>query len=89
MLKGFIAYNGGEILKIHDLGALNKACKGYNPCFSTIEEECTELTDYAVQIRYPFHIDLEEEDVTLAIESTKKVINFIRSVLNDIEIPER
>ena len=76
-LKGFIALNGGELLKTHDLLILNKKCCFYNNKLSILEDDCINLTDYGVQVRYPFHIDVTEEDTKMAIESAKRVKNFI------------
>jgi hypothetical protein len=43
-----------------------------------IENDCMELTDYGVQMRYPFHLEVEEIDVKKAIESTEKIIELIK-----------
>ena len=77
-LKGFIALNGGEVIKTHDLGILNKKCYKYDESFKQIENECIDLTDYGVQVRYPFHIDLEESDVIEAQANTERVIEFLK-----------
>ncbi|WP_205739159.1 HEPN domain-containing protein [Halocella sp. SP3-1] len=62
-LKGFLAFHGGQIKKTHDLIFLNKECQKYDALFKNIIDECINLTDYGVQVRYPFHIDIEEEDL--------------------------
>ena len=77
-LKGFIALNGGQITKTHDLVMLNKICLPYNSIFKEIENECIELTDYGVQMRYPFHLEVEDNDVQDAIKSTQKIIELIK-----------
>ncbi len=77
-LKGFIVFNGGSTSKTHDLVILNKICKTYSDNFKEIENECLELTDYGVQIRYPFHFEVEEHDAFKAIESTQKIIELIK-----------
>ncbi|HBF35923.1 MAG TPA: DNA-binding protein [Firmicutes bacterium] len=77
-LKGFIALNGGQIIKTHDLVILNKNCLMYSAKCQEIENDCIELTDYGVPMRYPFHLEIEETDVTKAIESTEKIIKLIK-----------
>lgn len=72
-LKGFIALNGGELLRTHDLLILNKKCSFYNSNLSVLEDDCINLTDYGVQVRYPFSIDITEEDMEQAIKSAKRV----------------
>jgi len=81
-LKGFIALNGGEVIKTHDLGMLNKECCKHDESFKLIENECIDLTDYGVQVRYPFHIDLEESDVTEALKNTERVIEFLKDKIS-------
>lgn len=76
-LKGFIALNGGELLKTHDLLVLNRKCSLYNTNLSILEDDCLSLTDYGVQVRYPFHIDVTEEDMKMAIKSATRIKNFI------------
>lgn len=70
-LKGYIALNGGEILRVHDLVVLNKICLSYGHNFIDILDECLNLTDYGVQARYPFNLDLNESDMVLALKSRK------------------
>lgn len=45
-LKGYIALNGGSIIKTHDLTLLNKLCVKYDNDFRQIEDDCIELVDY-------------------------------------------
>jgi len=76
-LKGFLALKGHEIVKTHDLVLLNKLCINYNNKFKLLEEECLRLTDYGVNIRYPYSMDLNLHDMKIAIDDSKKVKNFI------------
>ena len=76
-LKGFLALNGHEIQKTHDLILLNKICREYNDEFILPEEECLRLTDYGVTIRYPYPMDLNLEDMSLAITDADKIQGFI------------
>ncbi|MEW5866405.1 MAG: HEPN domain-containing protein [Bacillota bacterium] len=81
-LKGFIAFNAGEVPRTHDLVALNKLCGGYDQGFAELQERCIDLTDYGVQVRYPFHLDIEESDAKRAIENARKVREFVVSRIN-------
>lgn len=76
-LKGFLALNGHEIIKTHDLILLNKLCRKYADEFELLEEECLRLTDYGVNIRYPYPMDLNSADMKLAIKDAEKLKNFI------------
>ena len=76
-LKGFLAAQGHKIVKTHDLILLNGLCCKYETEFKTIEEECLRLTDYGVHIRYPYPIDLNIDDLKLAIKDAEKIKGFV------------
>lgn len=80
VFKG-VYLNGGQITKTHDLVLLNKICQTYNSIFKEIENDCIELTDYGVQMRYPFHLEIDTNDVKKAIESSQKVIELIKKLI--------
>jgi len=76
-IKGYLAFKGDEVLKTHDLLVLNGLCIKYDEEFLSINEECLRLTDYAVNIRYPYPMDLNESDIEIAIKDSQKIKNFI------------
>jgi HEPN domain-containing protein len=76
-LKGFLALKGEEIKRSHDLVILNRECQKYDRGFETIEEECFVLTDYGVQVRYPFPMDINESDMKLAIKSAYRIKDYV------------
>lgn len=76
-LKGYIALNGGKVIKTHDLTLLNKICMKHDKDFEKIEDDCIELVDYGVQVRYPFRIELEDCDMKKAIESAERIRKFV------------
>lgn len=76
-LKGFLAFKGEVIERIHDLVRLNKMCRKYEKDFEAIEEDCLMLTDYAVNIRYPFPMDVNEADMHLALTSAHRIKDFV------------
>lgn len=78
-LKGYLALNEHEIVKTHDLLILNKLCMNYDIEFKDLKEECLRLTDFGVNIRYPYPMDLNESDMKLAIKDTEIVQRFVLS----------
>lgn len=76
-LKGFLALSEHEIIRTHDLTVLNKLCMKYDADFSDIQDECLRLTDYSVNIRYPYPLDLNESDMRLAIKDA----NFVKDII--------
>lgn len=76
-LKSYMAFQSASITKTHDLVSLSKTCREYDPSFAVIENDCLELTDYGVQVRYPFQLELTEADVALAIQSARRIAEFV------------
>ena len=76
-LKGYIALNGGKLIKTHDLVLLNKICSQYAVDFKEVEDDCIELVDYGVQVRYPANTELTENDMAKAIESAETIRRFV------------
>jgi hypothetical protein len=84
-LKGFIAYNGGTTLKTHDLQILNKGCCYFHEGLKKIQNECIDLTDYGVQVRYPFHMDLNEHDAEAGIKNAEIIREKILRIIRELE----
>lgn len=81
-LKGYLALQGEPIKKTHDLQFLCKLASEKNEKLNIIEEECIELTDYSVEVRYPFHLDIVDIDVDKAIKSANRVKEIILEIVN-------
>jgi len=72
-LKGFLSLHGEQITRSHDLVLLNSLCCAINEEFNEIKEDCLMLTDFSVTVRYPFHLDLDDSDMRMALERSKKI----------------
>ncbi len=81
-LKGYLVLNNHEVVKTHDLVMLNKLCCNYDREFEKLDEECLGLTDYSVNVRYPYPFDLNEEDMSLALEDADRVKKFVLGKIN-------
>jgi len=76
-LKGYLIYQNVEPPKIHILKLLCKMCTDMDKSFEEITEQCGNLTLYAVQPRYPFEIEITENDMKEAILDADRVLEFI------------
>ena len=76
-LKSFLISNSEQIKRTHDLQYLCKLCIKFDSSFSTLEDACIDLTEYGIQARYPFRINLEESDMRLAIKNAELIRDFI------------
>ena len=76
-LKAFLIKKEIKFIRTHDLTLLYGKCKSYDTDFTNVMKDCVELTEYSVGVRYPYHIELEIEDVEKAILSAEKIRDLI------------
>jgi len=77
MLKGFLALHGREIRKTHDLTLIYKDCCEIEDSFRIIENECINLTDFSVNTRYPYSLEISEKDMNQALADAKNIMDFV------------
>lgn len=84
-LKGFLAFHKLEIPRTHELEELISLCGEIDSEFSGLYEISSELSSYAVDIRYPMegNYDVTIEEAHRAIEIADKIKIF---VLNKLEL---
>lgn len=51
--------------------------------FETIGDECIELVPYGVQVRYPYQLDVSNDDTIVAINCAEKIENFVRGKIGN------
>ncbi len=78
-LKGFLTFHGKETPKIHDLEELISICKEIDSKFTDFYDIASELSGYAVEVRYPLEEDYEItfEEAQLAFKNAKKIKEFV------------
>lgn len=85
MLKGYIASKNGKLQKTHDLVILCEACKNYDSDFEKLILNCSVLTIYSSEVRYPNVLEIEEYPMQNAIEDANQIKEFILSKLTNFE----
>lgn len=86
-LKGYLVLHGINPPKIHDLDELCKLCMKWSDTFKDIADQCSDLTAYGVQPRYPMEMMLEEQDMWQALNSAKTIRDFILTLAPEM-VPE-
>ncbi|MBS3948161.1 MAG: HEPN domain-containing protein [Dethiobacter sp.] len=76
-LKGYLVLHGITPPKIHDLDELRKLCSKLSDSFADIADQCSDLTAYGVQPRYPMGLMLEERDMMQALSSAKTIRDLV------------
>lgn len=76
-LKGYLVLHGMNPPKIHDLNELHKLCLNLSDIFKEIADQCSDLTAYSIQPRYPMELVLEERDMRQALDHARAIRNFV------------
>ncbi|HEY9245940.1 MAG TPA: HEPN domain-containing protein, partial [Candidatus Methanoperedens sp.] len=83
--KSFLALHGREIPRIHDLEEIISLCEEIDSEFSELYEIASELSSYAVDVRYP-----REDDYDVTNEDARRAIDiaviFQKFILNKLEL---
>jgi HEPN domain-containing protein len=74
-------YYNEEIPRIHDLFRLLELCAEHTPKILDLSIQANRLTKYSTITRYPNEIELEEEDMELALEYAEQIINTVVLIL--------
>ncbi|MBN2651511.1 MAG: HEPN domain-containing protein [Spirochaetales bacterium] len=77
LLKSFIVKNSGEIKKTHDLVEILKKCTEIDSEFEKLKQRCIDLTDYSVEIRYPYPYEINDADMRKAIDDLEVLRAFV------------
>jgi len=78
-LKCFLFYNGIDFPKIHDLPTLLKLCIDISEDFSAFIKKCGFLNKYGVMPKYPNDLQINDDDVKMAIKFAKDIQEFVLS----------
>ena len=86
-LKGLLVLHGTNPPKTHDLDELCKlCCLQVSGAIADVADQCSDLTAYGVQPRYPMGSMLEEQDMQLALGSARTVRNLVLSLAPEMAV---
>jgi HEPN domain-containing protein len=81
-LKAFLVYRHLPLMRTHDLVALLAVCAQQVPSLAECEDDCRELTAFAVTVRYPEEVfEPVEEDGRRMIAAMARVREAVRREL--------
>ena len=80
-LKAYTINTVGIIHKTHNLEEILKICIKNDIEFNIIRNSCIDLTDYAVETRYPYSFEVDIDDMNKAIEDMKIIRLFVKGKL--------
>jgi len=78
-LKAFLVSHGFDPERTHDLAALIHACERFDSSLGALRDDCSALTDYAVDARYPdVPFEATEQLGREAVAMAERICNAIR-----------
>jgi HEPN domain-containing protein len=90
-LKCHLTYNDIIPQKTHNLVLLNDKCIEIDNGFEVIKMECGFINRYVNEIRYPYRIEVYEEDVIYVMNSVEKIRNLdaLKKIREEIKNKEK
>lgn len=83
-LKSYLVLHGENPPRTHDLDELCKLCSETHDGFGKIADQCSDLTAYGVQTRYPMGLTLDERDMSQALNSARQIRDFILALAPEL-----
>jgi len=80
-LKGFIASKNGKLQKTHDLVVLCETCASWDPDFEKIIINCSDLTVYSSEVRYPNVLEIDDYHMKSALKDADLIKEFVLTKL--------
>jgi len=81
MLKAFLIAQDSVPPRTHDLNQLCELCEAFDSRFEGIAPQCSSLTKYGVMAKYPFELEILEDETAMALQRAKAVLQFIVAVM--------
>jgi HEPN domain-containing protein len=74
LLKAFLIYHGRPLTRTHDLVSLLTECAKIDPGLAGLQQDCQELSYYAVASRYPADLyEPQEKEAREMIEAAQRL----------------
>jgi HEPN domain-containing protein len=74
LLRAFLVYQARPLTRTHDLVALLAGCAEISPCLAGLEQDCQELSYYAVASRYPADLyEPQEKEAREMIDAARRL----------------
>ena len=80
-LKAYLTHMGHSFRFTHDLLELCVTCGTYDSGFHDLEEDCSDISHYATDARYPNKNEIDEAETKAALCKAERIVNFCASLI--------
>lgn len=80
-LKAFLIFKEQTFPFTHDLDWLCRLCSDITDKFEDIANDCTDLTPYATQARYPNNEEITEPEAESALRKAERIVALCESLI--------
>ena len=84
-LKAYLIFKDTEFPYTHDLANLCYLCTDHDEVFHDILNDCSDLTPFAIQTRYPGNREITEEETASALRKPERIVNFCADLIKPLE----
>jgi len=82
-LKAFLIHKEREFPFTHDLDWLCRLCSDIFDTFEDVANDCTDLTPYATQARYPGTEEITESEAESALRKAEHVVALCENLIKE------
>ncbi|MCL2194917.1 MAG: HEPN domain-containing protein [Oscillospiraceae bacterium] len=82
-VKAYLISLGIEPPYTHDIVLLIELCRTHTPVFHVFSEAGKQLTPYAVRLRYPDEMEVDEPSTSYALNSAREIFNTTVSAIGE------
>jgi len=87
-LKAFLIYQDIEPPYTHDLAKLCLLCEDFDDSFSSVAQDCVDLTQYAISTRYPNETVIALNEAEVVLNKAANVLGFINNKIPGLDTEE-
>jgi len=80
-LKAYLIFKNHSFKFTHDLLELCVVCATFDTGFHDLEEDCSDISHYATDARYPNKNEIDEAETKIALRKAERIVNFCANLI--------
>jgi len=80
-LKAYLTHVGHSFKFTHDLLELCVVCGTFNESFNDLEGDCSDISHYATDARYPNKNEIDETETQAALHKAERIVMLCKNLI--------